>query len=71
MILVYFVLKKNLWVKSDMCIATNGKIIEINDMNATIECKSNKINVRINPAIPVKVGDEVIVFRNIIIEKVL
>jgi hydrogenase maturation factor len=54
-----------------MCIATNGKIIKINDMNATIECKSNKINVRINPAIPVKVGDEVIVFRNIIIEKVL
>ncbi len=53
----------------DMCIATSGKIVEINKTDATIECEGKKINAKINPIIPVKVGDEVIVFRNIIIEK--
>jgi hydrogenase maturation factor len=52
-----------------MCIATNGKIIEISNMNATVECEGKKISAKINPAVSVKVGDEVIVFRNVILEK--
>jgi hydrogenase maturation factor len=56
-------------MRNNMCIATNGKIIEISNMNATVECEGKKISAKINPAVSVKVGDEVIVFRNVILEK--
>ena len=53
-----------------MCLATTGKIIEIKGKSAVVDVKNRKINVKLNPSVPVTNGDKVIIFKDIILEKV-
>jgi hydrogenase maturation factor len=53
-----------------MCLTTTGKIIELKDKEAIVDNEGRKINVKINPSVSVKKGDNVIIFKNFIIEKI-
>ena len=53
-----------------MCLTLTGKIINIDGKKAVVDIKHRKIHVKLNPAISVSKGDEVIIFKNIILEKV-
>jgi len=50
-----------------MCLGIRGKVLEINEDYVVIE--SNRKKMKVNPGIKkVKVGDEVLVFRNVIVD---
>jgi hydrogenase maturation factor len=53
-----------------MCLTTTGKVIELKEKDAVVDIKGRKSHVKINPSISVKKGDKVIIFKDIILEKV-
>ena len=53
-----------------MCLVTTGKVIELKEKDAVVDVKGRKSHVKINPSITVKKGDNVIIFKDFIIEKV-
>ena len=53
-----------------MCLALTGKIVDINKKKAIVDVENRKIHVKLNPTVSVDKGDKVIVFKNIILEKV-
>jgi len=53
-----------------MCLTLTGKVIDIDGKKAIVNIRDRKIHVKLNPAISVSKGDEVIIFKNIILEKV-
>jgi len=53
-----------------MCLTTTGKIIDVDEKVAVVDIKNRKIHVKLNPSVSVNKGDEVIIFKNIILEKV-
>ncbi|MDI6825638.1 MAG: HypC/HybG/HupF family hydrogenase formation chaperone [Candidatus Aenigmarchaeota archaeon] len=53
-----------------MCLATTGKVVELKEKDAVVDIEGKKTHARINPSISVKKGDKVIIFKNIILEKI-
>lgn len=53
-----------------MCLTITGKVIELNGKNAIVEIEDKRNRVKANPKVPMEVGDEVLIFRNFIIDKV-
>jgi len=53
-----------------MCLALTGKVVEINEKEAVVNIKNRQIHVKLNPAVSVNKGDKVIIFKDIILEKV-
>jgi len=53
-----------------MCLTLTGKVIDIDDERAIVDIKNRKIHVKLNPTVSVSKGDKVIVFKDIILEKV-
>jgi len=53
-----------------MCLTSTGKVVEINGKKAVVDIKNRKIHVKLNPTVSVNKGDEVIIFKDIILEKV-
>jgi len=54
-----------------MCLTVTGKVIDINKKKAVININNKKIHVKLNPTISVSKGDKVIIFKDIILEKVI
>lgn len=54
-----------------MCLTTTGKIVELKEKNAIVDVEGKKIHVKINPSVPVIKGDKVIIFKDIILEKII
>lgn len=53
-----------------MCLASTGKVIDVDKEKAVVDVSNKKINVKLNPTVSVSKGDKVIIFKNIILEKV-
>ena len=53
-----------------MCLTLTGKVVNIDEEKAVVDIKNRKIHVKLNPAVFVSKGDKVIVFKNIILDKV-
>jgi len=53
-----------------MCLATTGKVIELKEKDAVVDVEGRKAHVKINPSISVKKGDKVLIFKDIILEKI-
>ena len=53
-----------------MCLASTGKVVDIDKEKAIVYIKNRKINVKLNPTVSVSKGDKVIIFKDIILEKV-
>ncbi len=53
-----------------MCLTSTGKVVDIDGGKAVVDIKNRKINVKLNPSVSVSKGDKVIIFKNIILEKV-
>ena len=53
-----------------MCLAIPGKIIEIQDKTAIVKYPAEKREVLLDPNIPVKVGDYVLVQMKMIIQTI-
>ena len=53
-----------------MCLALTGKIVGIDEKKAIVSIKDKKIHVKLNPTVSVNKGDKVIIFKDIILEKV-
>jgi hydrogenase maturation factor len=53
-----------------MCLTLTGKVVDIKEKEAVVNIKSKKIHVKLNPSVSVNKGDKVIIFKDIILEKV-
>ena len=53
-----------------MCLTLTGKVVDIDEKEAVVDVENRKIHVKLNPTVSVSKGDKVIVFKNIILEKV-
>jgi hydrogenase maturation factor len=53
-----------------MCLTLTGKVVDINKKKAVVDINNQKINVKLNPSVSVNKGDKVIIFKDIILEKV-
>jgi len=53
-----------------MCLTLTGKVVNIDGEKVIVDIEDRKIHVKLNPAISVSKGDKVIVFKNIILEKI-
>ena len=53
-----------------MCLTLTGKVVDIDGKEAVVDIKNRKIHVKLNPTISVSKGDKVIIFKDIILEKV-
>lgn len=53
-----------------MCLTLTGKVVDIDGGKAVVDIKNKKIHIKLNPIFSVSKGDEVIIFKDIIIEKV-
>jgi len=53
-----------------MCLTLTGEVVDIDGEKAVVDIKNRKIHVKLNPTFSVSKGDKVIVFKNIILEKV-
>ena len=53
-----------------MCLTLKGKVVDIDREEAVVNVKNKKIHVKLNPSVPVSRGDKVIIFKDIILEKV-
>jgi len=53
-----------------MCLTLTGKVVGIDGKKAVVNIRNRKIHVKLNPSISVSKGDKVIIFKDIILEKV-
>ena len=53
-----------------MCLTLTGKVVDIDKKKAVVDIKNRKVHVKLNPTVSVGRGDKVIIFKNIILEKV-
>ena len=53
-----------------MCLTLTGKVIDIDEKEAVVDIKNRKTHVKLNPSVSVVKGDKVIVFKDIILEKI-
>ena len=53
-----------------MCLTLTGKVVYIDGKKAVVDIKKRKIHVKLNPTVSVSKGDKVIIFEDIILEKV-
>ena len=53
-----------------MCLTLTGKVVDNDGKKAVVNVEDRKIHVKLNPTVSVSKGDKVIVFKNIILEKV-
>jgi len=53
-----------------MCLTLTGKVVNIDEKEAVVDIEKRKIHVKLNPTVSVSKGDKVIVFKDIILEKV-
>ena len=53
-----------------MCLTLTGKVVDIDKREAVVDVKNRKIHVKLNPTVSVSKGDRVIVFKDVILEKV-
>jgi len=53
-----------------MCLTLTGKVVDIDRKKAVVDIRNRKINVKLNPSVSVSKGDKVIIFKNVILEKV-
>ena len=54
-----------------MCLTLTGKVIDIDKKDAVVNVKNREIHVKLNPSVPVIKGDKVIIFKDIILEKII
>ena len=53
-----------------MCLTSTGKVVDIDEKKAVVDIKNRKVRVKLNPTVSVSKGDKVIIFKDIILEKV-
>jgi len=53
-----------------MCLTLTGKVVDIDEKEVVVDVKNRKIHVKLNPSVSVNKGDKVIIFKDIILEKV-
>ena len=53
-----------------MCLTLTGRVVDIDKKEAVVDVKNKKIHVKLNPTVSVVKGDKVIIFKDIILEKV-
>jgi hydrogenase maturation factor len=53
-----------------MCLTLTGKVVDVDGKKAVVDVNNRKIHAKINPSVSVNKGDKVIIFRDMILEKV-
>ena len=54
-----------------MCLTLAGKVVSVDKKKVVVDVGNRKIHVKVNPSVTVNKGDGVIIFKDMILEKVI